>query len=144
MVVVDILGRYAIDKGASLLKEAGQSAVKVAAKLFEQVMNRLKADPAESKNAERFEKNPEAFEPALAAALAEKVEKDPDFAAQLAALLKDYERARNIGASSIQVGSGAAALQDGIAAGEGGMAIAGNVQGGITLNTTVSRRAQRG
>jgi hypothetical protein len=144
MLVVDILGKYAIDKGASLLKEAGQSAVKVAAKLFEQVMSRLKADPAEAKNAERFEKNPEAFQPALAAALAEKVKNDPEFAAQLASLLKEYERARNTGSPSIKVGSGAVALQEGVAAGEGGMAISGNVEGGITLNNTRSRLPSEG
>ena len=69
---------------------------------------------------------------------------DPDFAAQLAALLKEYERALSTGVSSINVGSGAAALQGGVAAGEGGVAIVGNVQGGITLNNTLSRLSLEG
>jgi hypothetical protein len=144
MLVVDILGKYVIDQGASLLKEAGQAAVQAAARLFEQVMNRLKADPTEAKNAERFEKNPEGFQPAMAAALAEHLKNDPDFAAHLAAIVKDYERARNTGAPSIKVGSGAVALQEGVAAGEGGMAISGNVEGGITLNNTRSRLSSEG
>jgi hypothetical protein len=144
MVVVDILGKYVIDKGATLLKEAGQSAVQAAAKLFEQVMNRLKADPAETKNAERFEQNPEVYQAPIADALAEKVKNDPDFAAQLAALLKEYERALSRDESSIQVGSGAAAMQGGVAAGEGGVAIAGNVQCGVTLNNTLSRLSLEG
>ena len=144
MVVVDILGKYAIDKGASLLKEVGQSAVKAAAKLFEQVMSRLKADPAEAKNAERFEKNPEAFQAAIEAAVAERVKNDPAFAVQLAALWKDYERARHMDASSTNVGSGAAALDGGVAAGEGGMAVAGNIQGGVTLNNKWSRLSSEG
>jgi hypothetical protein len=144
MLVVDVLGKYVIDKGATLLKEAGQSAVQAAAKLFEQVMNRLKADPAETKNAERFEQNPEAYRAPIADALAEKVKNDPDFAAQVAALLKEYERTLSTGVSSISVRSGAAAMQGGVAAGEGGVAIVGNVQGGITRNNTLSRLSLEG
>ena len=144
MVAVDVLGKYVIDQGATLLKEAGQSAVQAAAKLFEQVMNRLKADPAEAKNAERFEQNPETYQVPIADALAEKVKNDPDFAAQLAALLKDYEQALNTGATRIKVGKGAVAMQGSVAAGAGGVAVAGNVQGGITLNNTLSRLSLKG
>ncbi len=136
MMVVDVLGKYVIDKGATLLQEAGQSAVQAAAKLFEQVMNRLKADPAEARNAERFEQNPKRYQAPIAAALTEKVKSDPDFASQLATLLQDYERAVRTNVLSIQVGSGAAVVQGGIAAGKGGVAVAGNVEGGINLNNT--------
>ena len=145
MLVVDVLGKYVIDKGATLLKETGQSAVQAAAKLFEQVMNRLKADPAEAKNGKRFEENPKAYQAPLADALAEKVKNDPDFAAQLAELLDDYRNAvQAVDTSSIRVGSGAVAMQGGVAAGEGGVAVAGNVQGGITLNNTMSRLSLEG
>jgi hypothetical protein len=145
MLVVDVLGKYVIDKGATLLKEAGQAAVQAAAQLFQQVMNRLKADPAEAKNVERFEKNPRDYQAAIAEALAEKMKNDPEFASQIAALLDDYKKAvHSVDTSSIKVGSGAIAMQGGIAAGEGGVAVDGNVQGGITLNNTVSQFALKG
>jgi len=92
MVVVDILGKYVVDKGATLVKEAGQSAVQAAAKLFERVMARLKADPAEARNAERFEQNPEGYRTPVAEAIAEKVKNDSDFATQLATLLEAIRR----------------------------------------------------
>ena len=145
MLVVDVLGKYVVDKGATLLKEAGQSAVQAAAQLFEQVMNRLKTDPAEAKNAERFEKNPKDYQAAVADALAEKMKNDPEFASRLAALLEDYQKAiYRVDTSSIKVGSGAIAMPGGIAAGEGGVAVAGNVQGGITLNNTLSQFSLKG
>jgi len=145
MLVVDVLGKYVIDEGATLLKEAGQSAVQAAAKLFEQVMNRLKADPAEAKNAERFEQNPEAYQAPMADALAEKVENDPDFAGLLAKLLEDYKKAvQAVDRSSIKVGSGAVAMQGGVAAGEGGVAVTGNVDGGISMSNQRSNRSLEG
>ena len=145
MLVVDLLSKYVIDQGATLLKEAGQTAAQAVAQLFQQVMNRLKADPAEAKNTERFEKNPKDYQTAIADALAEKMKNDPEFASQLATLLEDYQKAiQGVDVSRIKVGSGGVALQGGIAAGEGGVAVAGNVQGGITLNNTLSQFSLKG
>ena len=145
MVVVYILGKYVVDKGATLVKEAGQSAVQAAAKLFEQVMSRLKPDPAEARNAERFAQNPEGYRIPVAEAVAEKVKNDPDFAAQLAALLEEYKKASNaVDASSIKVGSGAVAMQGGVAAGEGGVAISGDIQGGINISNKQSKSVLEG
>ena len=145
MVVVDILGKYVVDKGATLVKEAGQSAIQAAAQLFEKVMARLKADPADARIAERFEQNPEGYRTPLAEAIAEKVKSDPDFATQLTALLEDYKRASNaVDASSIKVGSGAVAMQGGVAAGEGGAAVSGDIQGGINISNKQSKNSLEG
>jgi 3D (Asp-Asp-Asp) domain-containing protein len=145
MMVVDVIGKYVIDKGATLLKEAGQAATQAAAQLFEQVMNRLKADPAEAKNAERFEQNPEGYQAVIADAVGEKMKSDPDFTAQLVALVEDYKKAIvTVDTSNIKVDSGVVATQGGVAAGEGGVAIQGNVQGGITLNNTQSSPSLEG
>jgi len=145
MVVVDVLGKYAADKGATLLKEAGQATVHAAAQLFDRVMARLKADPADARNAEHFEQNPEGYQVPVADAIAEKLKTDADFATQLTALLKDYQHAISaVSASSINMGSvdsGAVALQGGIAAGKGGAAVAGNVQGGITIRNQENPRS---
>lgn len=145
MLVVDILGKYVIDKGATLLKDRGQSAVQAAAHLFERVIARLKSDPAEARNAERFAQNPEGYKTPVAEAVAEKVKNDPDFAAQLAALLEDYKKASNaVDASSIKVGSGAVAMQGGVAAGEGGVAVSGDIQGGINISNKQSKSVLEG
>ena len=145
MVVVDILGKYVVDKGATLLKEVGQSAAQAASLLFEKAMARLKADPAEVRNAERFEQNPEGYRTPVAEAIAEKVKNDSDFAAQLTALLEDYKKASNaVDASSIKVGSGAVAMQGGVAAGEGGVAVSGEIQGGINISNQQSKSVLEG
>ena len=143
MVVVDILGKYVVDKGATLVKEAGQSAVQAAAKLFERVMARLKADPAEARNAERFEQNPEGYRTPVAEAIAEKVKNDSDFATQLATLLEGYQKAIIIVDTS-NVNMGVVATQGGAAAGEGGAAVVGNVKGGISVSNQQSNRSLEG
>lgn len=140
MLVVDILGKYVVDKGATLLKEAGQSAVQAAAKLFEQVMARLKADPGEARNAERFAQNPEGYKTPVAKAVAEKVKNDPDFAAQLAALLEDYQRAI-ITIDTSNVNTDMVATQGSAAAGEGGVAVVGSVKGGISISNQQGGRS---
>jgi hypothetical protein len=129
-----ILGKYAIDKGATLLKEGGEAVAKAAGNLFTKIITRLKADPAEVKNAERFEQNPEAFKPALEAAVADQMKADPNFAAELKALVESFDKAQQVaGVSIVNTGSGAVATNGGVAAGAGGIAVGGNVNGGINL-----------
>ncbi|NTU64673.1 MAG: hypothetical protein HGB05_15045 [Chloroflexi bacterium] len=91
--IVDVLAKYAIDKGVSLAKEAGQAAVDVAARLFRRVLDRLKQDPAEARNARRFENNPAGYAAPIADAVDEALKADPPFAAELKALLSDYRQA---------------------------------------------------
>ena len=118
--VVALIGKYAVDKGATLLKEAGQAAVDVAARLFEKIIGKLKADPAEAKNAERFEKNPEEFKAPVAAAVEEKMQAEPDFAAELKKLVEEFETAKSAAGITVAVsGSGAAAAQGSVAASTG-------------------------
>ena len=141
--VVTILGKYAIDKGASLLKEAGKGVADAAGRLFDKVMQRLKADPAEAKNAERFETNPQGYEQPVADAVEEKMKSDPSFAAELKALLDAFAAAqKTAGVTIVNTGSGAVATQGGAAAGAGGVAVGGNVSGGIVVgdhNVVVER-----
>ena len=140
MLVVDILGKYVVDKGATLVKEAGQSAAQAASQLFEKAMARLKADPAEARNAERFEQNPEGYRIPVAEAIAEKVKNDSDFAAQLTALLEDYKKAI-ITVDTSNVNTNVSATQGSAAAGKGGVAVVGNVQGGISISNRQSGRS---
>jgi hypothetical protein len=92
LAITTILGKYAIDKGATLLKEAGKAAADAAGKLFQKVIDRLKADPAEAKNADRFEKDPQGYAKPIADAVADKVQADPKFAAELQALVEEFKK----------------------------------------------------
>ncbi len=91
--VTTILGKYAIDKGATLIKEAGQAAADAAAKLFQKVIDRLKSDPAEARNADRFEKEPVKHQELMGEVIGEQVKADPDFAAELQTLVDEFNQA---------------------------------------------------
>ncbi len=88
---VDVLTKYAIDKGLTLAKEVGQTAVDVAARLFRKVLDRLKQDPATAKNAEGFENKSTGYAVPIADALDEVLQADPNFAAELKTLLSEYQ-----------------------------------------------------
>jgi len=146
MVVVDILGKYVVDHGATLLEEAGQAGVQVASQLCTFVLSKLKSDPAEARNAARFEENPAGYQAPLADAIAEKLASDPDFSAQLMVLIREYKQAATaVQESSNAAGSGAIAMQGSIAAGAGGVAVGGNVKGNVFIkNTQKSYSSERG
>ena len=120
--VTTILGKYAIDKGVTLIKEAGQAAANVAAKLFERVIARLKASPDDKKNAEHFEQNPEGYKAPIADAIDEQMKSDPNFAAEIKQLLEEFERTR-ISVTTTTV-----------TASHGSVAVGGSVGGSINVN----------
>lgn len=134
--IMTVLGKYAIDKGAGLIKEAGRAAADVAGKLFAKVMERLKADPGEAKNAERYEKDPETFEAPVAAAVDDQIKADPNFAQELQQLVEQFKQAG--GASLIASNITATASDGGTAVGsfQVGGNLSGNVQIGGTSTTT--------
>lgn len=137
LIIVDVLGKFIVDNGATLIKEAGQAAAKAASELCKLVMTRLKADPANASNAEHFEQNPEGYQVPVADAIAEQAESDPTFAAQLSVLVEEYKKAASSNVESyIEVRSGAFATGGSFAAGEGGVVVGGNVKGGIKISNT--------
>ena len=139
-LIVGVLGKYIVDEGATLVKEVGQSAAQAASRLCEFVLERLKADPADARNAERFEENPQGYTIPVADAITEKAGSDPDFASQLSVLLEAYKKAAVANAElMINAASGVVATQGGIAAGAGGVAVDGDVRGGITITNTQTR-----
>ena len=145
MLIVDVLGKYVVDKGATLVKEAGQAAAQAASQLYELVLARLKEDPADAKNAEHFERNPEGYQIPIADSINAKLKSDPDFGTQLLELLAEYKKASSSSAMmNINAESGVVATQGGIAAGPGGVAVAGNVEGGITVTNTQSNYSAGG
>ena len=109
--ITTILGKYAIDKGATLIKEAGQTAANVAAKLFEKVIHRLRADPTEAKNADRFEQNPDGYKAPIADAIDEQMKTDPNFAAEIKQLLEEFERMRiSVSTTTVTASHGSVAV----------------------------------
>lgn len=106
-MIMTVLGKYAIDKGAGLVQEAGKAVADAAGKLFTRVIDRLKADPGEAKNAARYEKDPKTFEAPVAAAVDEQLKADPNFAAELKVLLESFDQAQKAaGVSIVNTGSG--------------------------------------
>jgi hypothetical protein len=94
--IVTILGKYAIDKGAELLKQAGPKVAELAGKLFEKVADRLRKDPGDAKNMQKFEQKPEDYKAAVADALNEQL-KDPAFHAEIQKLFDEYQKAAPAG-----------------------------------------------
>jgi hypothetical protein len=144
LLVVDVLGKYVVDQGATLLGEVGQTAAQAASQLYALVRGRLNGDPTDARIAARFEENPEGYRIPVADAITEKAESDPDFAAQLSTLMQEYQKAVSLHATAISVTSGAVATHGGVAAGEGGVAVAGNVSGGITISNTKTHYSSGG
>ncbi len=144
VLVVEILGKYIVDEGATLVKEVGEFAAQAASQLAEFVMRRLKDDPTHARNAAHFEKNPDGYQIPMADAIAEKAESDPNFAAQLSTFLVEYKKAASQSAFSPNVRSNVMATRGGVAVGEGGVAVAGDVKGGIHIRNTQSSYPSEG
>ena len=114
--VVTLLGKYAIDAGITLAKEAGPAAAKKAAELAKVALDYLRQKPDSQVIADLYESKPDVYGDALADQLDAAVQADAAFKEQLAALMAEYERA----APAVQAtltGSGA------IAQGEGATAV---------------------
>jgi rhamnose utilization protein RhaD (predicted bifunctional aldolase and dehydrogenase) len=136
--IVIILGKYALDKGAELAKEVGPKALETAKEMFQTVLERVGQKKPET--AAEFPNDPETYQKPLEKALEAETQADPDLAAQLKALLQEYEKAAQAHAAvtsqtyqATVSGSGAVAQDHSVAAGEGGLAIKGDVHGGITV-----------
>jgi len=134
--IVVILGKYALDKGEELGKEVGPKALDKAKEMFEVVLDRIGKKKPET--AAEYPQDPETYEKPLASAVEAEVHADSEFAAQLQALLEQYdqaakEHARTTGQvyQATVSGSGAAAQGRSVAAGAGGVAVGRDVHGGV-------------
>jgi hypothetical protein len=78
-----ILAPFAKDAGKELVKTVGEIGFEKAKSLFTWLKQKFAGDPAAAKDLSRFEQDPDKFEPALEATIKEKVEQDPEFAAEL-------------------------------------------------------------
>ena len=141
--VVIILGRYSLDKGAELAKEAGPKALETAKEMFRMVLERIAHSKPET--AAEFPNQPATYQQPLESALAAEVQASPDFAAQLEALLEQYEQAAQEHAAAQGVAPVAIRTRDGaVAYGSGATAlgagaqqirVGGDVSGGIATGS---------
>jgi len=138
--IVVILGKYALDKGAELGKEVGPKALGTAKEMFTLVLDRMRRDPKGEVIAEEFEKDSETYQKPVEKALDAELQADPDLAAQLKGMLASYKEAAQEHAAATGVsyraevrGDGAIAQAGSVAAGAGGAAVSGDVEGGIHI-----------
>jgi uncharacterized membrane protein YgcG len=141
--VVTILGKYALDKGAELGKAVGPEALDTAREMFGMVLERVREKPRGEFVADEFESDPETYEKPMAKKVEAVIETDPDFAAELKALVEDYDEAVQAHAAAkgtsydaILKGSGALAQGKGAVAASGGsVAVGGSVGGSISTGS---------
>ncbi|MCP4543649.1 MAG: hypothetical protein GY832_41580 [Chloroflexi bacterium] len=135
--IIVILGKYALDKGVELGTKVGPKALDTAKEMFQIVMERVKGvDP---RTAEKYPENPQGYQAPVKDILADIVQANAEFAAQLKTLLAQYDKEAQ--ANAVETGTTYEALLDGsgaiaqgkgaVAAGEGGIAIGGNVGGDV-------------
>ncbi len=129
--VTDGMVQYSKDQGAVLLKAGATQAVEALKRMFVKVLDRVrKKDP---RTAEKFAENPEGYQAPLKDLLQEEAAADPDFLAELKALLEEVKaesKAAGISYEGTVSGSGALSQGEGAtSAGAGGIAVGGNAGG---------------
>jgi len=119
--VVTILGKYALDKGTELGKAVGPKALDTAKEMFGMVLERVRREAP--RTARKFPEDPEGYKAPMMDVLQETREADPDFAAELRAMLEAYEeRAQEHAAASGRSYQAALEGDGAIAQGEGATA----------------------
>jgi hypothetical protein len=109
--------------------------------MFTAVLDRLRKEPKGEVLAEGFEEDPQTYEKPVEKELEKEMLADPEFAAQLQALLEQYEEAAKEHAEATGrvyqatvSGSGAVAQDGSVAAGAGGVAVGRDVHGGVHVS----------
>jgi hypothetical protein len=126
-----ILAPYLAKAGQALLEDAAKQIPDAVGNLWDHLAERFRSKPAAEDAAKDLLSQPgdpdnqEAFKTQLRKMLKD----DPEFARELESLVAKAQAAINI---QVQ-GGGAAATTGGVAAGQGGIAVKGNVEGNIIL-----------
>jgi hypothetical protein len=134
--VLMVLGKYALRQGAEVARGVSKEAIALAVELLERVKAHFEAGTGEKaqKALANYEDDPEDYEAVFEGYLKQELKANEAFRQELMALLERFQVAAPEAEINIVVsGSGAVAIQGGVAAGEGGAAIKGDVEGGIQI-----------
>lgn len=137
--IIIILGKYALDKGATLLKEVGPQAAAKAGDMLKTALDYLRRDPKGAVVADEFTEDSQTYAKPLEKKLTEAIQRDPELEKLLRKLLAEYKSAAKTYAPTYQValsGSGAIAHGDeATAAGERAVIVGGKVSGSINTGS---------
>ncbi len=133
---VAFLAPYLVKAGEKAVEEVGKKLPGFAANMWNAITARFKGSPAAEETVQDFAAKPEdqLIQSAFANQLRKILEAQPAFTAELVRLIDGAQS--ESGDTIIVTGSGAAANSGGIAAGEGGVAVRGDVHGGIITGST--------
>jgi hypothetical protein len=133
---VAFLSPYLVNAGEKTAERIGEKLPDAAGKMWQAIIGKFKGRPAAEEAVRDLAAQPEeedylaAFRKELQKTLGE----DPAFAFELRELLQQSQS--QAGDTILSTSSGAVASRGGVAAGEGGVAVQGNVHGGINLGRT--------
>lgn len=133
VTAVAFLVPYLVKTGEKAAETVGEKLPEVAGKVWNAIMATFKGKPAAEEASKDLVANPanEDNRAAFRKELRKILEAEPTLAIELTRLLEKAQRESS--ESIIVTGSGAAATKDSVAAGAGGVAVRGDVNGGITL-----------
>jgi hypothetical protein len=130
---VSVLSPYLVKVGEQAAEEVGKKLPEAAGKLWHAITSRLKGKEASEEAVNDLIAKPHdpLSQSSFANQLRKALEADPTFGAELAHLLASAQAAG--GDTIVNTGSGAVATHGSVAAGAGGMAVKGDVHGGVNI-----------
>jgi hypothetical protein len=137
--VVAFLSPYLVKAGEKAAEEVGKKLPDLAGKMWNAITARFKGKPAAEEAVQDFAAKPEdqLNQSAFANQLRKILEAQPAFTGELVRLIDGAQR-ESVD-TIIVTGSGAAATRNGVAAGEGGLAVRGDVHGGISTGSPAKK-----
>jgi hypothetical protein len=130
---VSILVPYLVEAGKAVAKKAGEATWAKVESIYDTIRRKFQGDPISEEALNDLVTNPmnEDNQAVLRKTLRKAMEADKDFLSELTKLVTD---ARPGGI--VVSGSGAVATSHGVGAGAGGIAVGGNVEGGIHMGNS--------
>jgi hypothetical protein len=130
---VAFLSPYLVKAGEKAAEEVGKKLPEAAARVWNAIMTRFRGNAVAEAAVKDLAEKPgdQLNQSTFANQLRKVLDAEPAFATELAHLLEEAKR--QSGDTITNTGSGAVATSGGVAAGAGGAAVRGDVQGGINI-----------
>ena len=132
--VTTLLAPYLEKAGGKLAEEIGKGIPDYVSKLYAKIRSHLSRKPSAEEALTDFEKTPnnEDIQAAFRVQLKKLLIEDEEFAQQISDMLAECKKVEG-DATIYQAGSGGVATERGVAAGEGGVAVGGDVRGDVNI-----------